>query len=283
MCKINPKIDIVFKKLFGVDKNKDLLKSLINSVLPVNEQLTEITLKNPYNYPDYVKGKLSILDIKATDEKKRHYNVEMQIIGHDDYGKRTLYYWAKTYAEQLQESAKFVQLNKTIVISILDFSYFKQDNEYHRIIELLDKKTNQKYPELDYLALHFVELEKYQNDIYNIKSTLERWITFLNKAHEIKKNNIPKELLTPEIEKAVEELEVMHLDEKEREQYEGQQIFLMDEKARLDSAEKKGKIEGKIEAAEKGILAGLTDEIIKTITDLPLEQIKELRNKLTNR
>lgn len=32
MSKLNPKIDLVFKKIFGTDENKDLLKSLINSV-----------------------------------------------------------------------------------------------------------------------------------------------------------------------------------------------------------------------------------------------------------
>ncbi len=30
MAKVNPKIDLVFKKLFGVNENKDLLLSLIN-------------------------------------------------------------------------------------------------------------------------------------------------------------------------------------------------------------------------------------------------------------
>ena len=47
MCKINPKIDIAFKKLFGSDDNKDLLLSLINSVLPDTEQIKSIVLENP--------------------------------------------------------------------------------------------------------------------------------------------------------------------------------------------------------------------------------------------
>ena len=33
---VTPKIDIAFKKLFGVEENKDLLMSLINSI--VSEQ-----------------------------------------------------------------------------------------------------------------------------------------------------------------------------------------------------------------------------------------------------
>ncbi|MCP5054302.1 MAG: transposase, partial [bacterium] len=34
MCRINPRVDLVFKKLFGSEENKDLLKSLVNSILP---------------------------------------------------------------------------------------------------------------------------------------------------------------------------------------------------------------------------------------------------------
>lgn len=36
MSRVNPKIDLVFKKLFGSEENKDILLSLINAVLPDN-------------------------------------------------------------------------------------------------------------------------------------------------------------------------------------------------------------------------------------------------------
>ena len=40
MSKVNPKIDLVFKKLFGTEQNINLLKSLVNSILPKDEQVT---------------------------------------------------------------------------------------------------------------------------------------------------------------------------------------------------------------------------------------------------
>ena len=39
MCKINPKIDFAFKKLFGSEENKDLLISLINSIISEDEKI----------------------------------------------------------------------------------------------------------------------------------------------------------------------------------------------------------------------------------------------------
>ena len=49
MSLINPKVDIAFKKIFGVEENKDLLISLINSIVSNADQVSEVTLLNPYN------------------------------------------------------------------------------------------------------------------------------------------------------------------------------------------------------------------------------------------
>jgi predicted transposase/invertase (TIGR01784 family) len=293
MCRVNPKIDLVFKKLFGVDKNKDLLLSLINSMLTEEDKISTVTIKNPYNLPDYLDGKLSVLDIKAEDEKGRRYNIEMQIVGHDDYGLRTLFYLAKAFIEQIGASGKYQDLHKTIVINIVDFEFFeepvdenpndKKEKRYHREVGFRDIKTLEKYPQLDYFSVHFVELPKYNNDINKVKTTLERWITFLNKAGELKKDNLPKELDTDEIKKAVEELTIMYLDDNEKAYYERQQIFLMDEKARLESAkarleraENKGKLEKSLEIAKLLKQNGVETELIIKSTGLSKEQIEKL-------
>jgi len=296
MCKVNPKIDLVFKKLFGVDKNKDLLISFINSMLTEDEKITTVTLKNPYNLPDYLNGKLSILDIKAEDEKGRRYNIEMQMVGHDDYGLRTLFYLAKAFIEQIGTSGKYRDLNKTIVINIVDFEFFaepkdensaeKKEKRYHREVVFRDKKTLEKYPQMDYFSVHFVELPKYNDDTSKVKSTLERWITFLNKAGELNKDNLPEDLSTDEIKKAVEELTVMYLDETERAYYERQQLLLMDEHSRLESAERKGEEIGMKRKAKnttnKLIKKGMSNEEISEITDLTISEIEEIRNELKN-
>ena len=49
MSDINPRVDIAFKKIFGVEENKDLLISLINSIVGQEDQVSEVILLNPYN------------------------------------------------------------------------------------------------------------------------------------------------------------------------------------------------------------------------------------------
>ncbi len=310
MCKIDPKIDIAFKKLFGVEGNKDLLISLINSMLSAKDKVSDIVLKNPYNLPDYLSGKLSILDIKAEDKNGRRYNVEMQILGHDDYGLRTLFYLAKAFTEQIGNGGQYRSLNKTVAINIVDFDFFEEDKDestdksytedkkiqkkkkddkikiYHREIVLMDAKTHVRYPQLDYFSIHFVELPNYKAE--KPKTMLECWMTFLNKASEFNIDELSEELKTEEIIKAQQELTKMNFNEKEREHYDRQQILLMDEHARLETAKNKGKIEGKVEGkiegkieiAKKMINKGLDNETIAEFTDLELTLIEQIRQEL---
>ena len=79
MAQITPRVDIAFKKIFGVEENKDLLISLINSIVGFNDQVTDITLLNPYNAKNFKQDKLSILDIKAVGIDGKRFNIEIQI------------------------------------------------------------------------------------------------------------------------------------------------------------------------------------------------------------
>lgn len=77
MAKYNPQVDLIFKKIFGVEENKDLLISLINSIVSEEDQVQDVTLKNPYNHQNLLNDKLSILDIKAQGHNGKLYNIEI--------------------------------------------------------------------------------------------------------------------------------------------------------------------------------------------------------------
>ena len=49
MGHVNPRVDLAFKKIFGVEENKDLLISLINSIVSEDDQVADVTLLYPYN------------------------------------------------------------------------------------------------------------------------------------------------------------------------------------------------------------------------------------------
>ena len=243
----DPKNDLVFKKLFATEENKDLLLSLINAILPKNEQVLEIELKNPYQVSDYLTGKNSILDIKAQDENGIFYDIEVQIQHYDFFAKRMLFYWAKMFSKQLDKSphktknSAYKGLTKCIVISFMDFVYFKEDKEYSRCITLKDRKTDEMHQSLDYLDIYFIELPKFKEELTimnNLKTAQDKWLTFLKKGYD--ENGLPQYLDAddPLVAKAREQLRKMDFNFEEQEYYEAQQKMILDHNAVVEQLER---------------------------------------------
>jgi predicted transposase/invertase (TIGR01784 family) len=257
----------VFKKLFGSEENKEILKGLVNAVIEPEIPMKELTLKNPYNMADYVQGKNSILDIKCKDEKGRWFDVEMQIAEQKHYGQRALYYWSKVYTEQIQAGGDYMDLNPTIGIHLMDFEFF-EDKRYYRCYLLKDRDTNEKHSSLEYLFLHFIEMMKFKKEEDKLESKLDAWVYFFNQANEMQKK-MPSFLKKyPALVEAMIKLERIHMEPDERRMYENQEKLrmdareekmtkeenarLMEEKLRLaqEQGEIKGRMEGEIKAIE---------------------------------
>jgi predicted transposase/invertase (TIGR01784 family) len=279
MCRINPKVDFAFKKLFGSEENKDLLISFINSILPEDKQIKSVELKNPYNIANYKKGKMTILDIKAVDENGTWFDIEMQIAEQGYYDRRALYYWSKVYTDQIESGEYFETLRKTVSINILDFNYL-DEKDFHNSYGIYNRKSDKELS--DIFDMHFIELGKFDKDYKDIKTTLDRWTTFLNKAYEIDKDNIPPELaVDKEVRKAIETLDIMYLNKEERELYENDLKLLRVQKSEIKAAERKGIEEGLKKTARNLITKGLDVPFIIEITGLDENDILKLKNELT--
>ena len=283
MTVLNPRVDFAFKKLFGSEENKDILISLINSIVSKNNQVIDVTLLNPYNNKEHPSDKLSILDIKATDEKGRQYNIEMQITDQVYYNQRALYYWSRLYTSQLQEGDAFGDLKKTISINILNFDYFDEEPTYHNVFKVLHAESHKSY--FEDLELHFIELHKFDDETGPIQTTLDRWAKFLKKAHRYDKITFPAELrVEPAIEKAFLSLNTLSLDKDEREIYEARLKWLRDEDAALQKAHEKGIEQGIEQGIEHIAINMLRDneslDKISRFTGLSQEAIVKLKNKL---
>jgi predicted transposase/invertase (TIGR01784 family) len=292
--KISPRIDLAFKKIFGVEENKDLLISLINSIVSEADQVTDITLLNPYNPQNFRNDKLSILDIKAKGFDGKMFNIEIQISDEADYDKRALYYWAKLYTEQLKSSEDYSSLSKAIGIHILNFTSITENDRYHNIFHITEKDTGIRY--FKDLELHTIELKKFTSDkeelsdvLKKVKNSLDIWIAFLTRHDLFNKDALPSVVNTASFKKALSVLEVMNFTEDERDAYEGHLKWLMIEANTVRKAElrgiEKGREEGREEGreAEKRLIAlnllskGLDANSISEATGLAIEEILSLK------
>ena len=275
--RISPRIDIAFKKIFGVEENKDLLISLINSIVSQADQVSDVILLNPYNVQNFKTDKLSILDIKAKGIDGKQFNIEIQITDEADYDKRALYYWGKLYTEQLKTSEDYSKLNKTIGIHILNFTSISGTERYHHAFHLVDEATGLRY--FKDIELHTIELNKFAKNsdddlnslVAKIKDALDVWIAFLTRNDLLDPTNLPKVLDNPRLKKALTVLEVMNFTTVEREAYEEHLKWFRIEANTLKKAEAKGEARGRAEGKIEGIEIGEAKRNIEIAKEMLLE------------
>ena len=286
MLRISPRVDVAFKKIFGVEENKDLLISLINSIVSLEDQVSDITLLNPYNAQNFSRDKLSILDIKAQGIDGKRFNIEIQISDEADYDKRALYYWAKLYTEQLEVAEDYSALSKAIGIHILNFISIPEVDKYHNVFHITEKETGESY--FKDLELHTIELKKFSKNsneqlpdiIAKVKSSLDMWSAFLTRNDLLQPDNLPKGLDDNNLKKALTVLDVMNFSSLERDAYEDHLKWLRIEANTLKKAEakgvEKGRAEEKKEIAKLMLSDGDSPIKISKITGLSISEIKEM-------
>jgi predicted transposase/invertase (TIGR01784 family) len=263
MAKISPRVDIAFKKIFGVEENKDLLISLINSIVSEEDQVSDVTLLNPYNPKNFQNDKLSILDIKAKGVNGKLFNIEIQITDEADYDKRALYYWAKLYTEQLKNSEEYSTLSKAIGIHILNFLSIPEVKKYHNVFYITEKESGFRY--FKDLELHTIELKKFSensnaelNDLLKkVHTSLDIWVAFLTRHDLLNKDHLPSGLDNPALKKALDVLEVMNFLDEEREAYDSHLKWLRIEANTLKKYFNDGLAEGLAKGQAEGLAKGL--------------------------
>jgi predicted transposase/invertase (TIGR01784 family) len=272
-----PKSDVVFKMLFGDERNKDILIDFLKSILSLSEDEYEhITIADPHLKRERKKDKLGIVDVKLTSKSGKIIHIEIQVLEQDEIPERVTYYNAKMLAAQLKSGEEFDTLQKTISILITDFEIIEDRQKYHYTFELIDKTTGAKFTDL--IEIHTLELQKTPKETDN--TTKYDWLRFLKAESEEEFNMIADR--SPAIHKAV--VEIKRLSQSERAQliYEDREKAIHDHNSRLKSALKKGRAEAekeahmdKIELAKKLKKRGIPTEYILEDTGLSIEEIEE--------
>ena len=278
---LNPKIDFVFKKIFGSEEHPEILISFLNAVLKPKKPIVSVEIKNSDLEKEYIEDKFSRLDVKALTSNKEIINIEIQLKNEYNMIQRSLYYWSKLYEEQLSEGDRYDKLSRTVCINILDFKYLKNDR-FHNGYRLKEIETNEELTDLQ--EIHFIEIPKLKKfeSTEEIVDLLEGWVEFLRdpESEVIRK----LEMSNKEIREAKDELYRLSRNSKERELYYLREKSLRDEISALANAKEKGLkeglkqglFEGKLESA-RSFLDILDDDTIATKLNIDVDIIKKLR------
>jgi predicted transposase/invertase (TIGR01784 family) len=265
--------DIAFRKIFGNDNKKKSLISFLNAVidLPQNEQIVAVEITNPYQLGILSGGKSTIVDVKAKDEKGNVFIVEMQVAEFDYFHKRILYYTSQSYVAQIDEGLKYKKLKPVYFIGILAFEIGQNKNYFSRH-KVLDVETKEQV--IQDVEFNFIELPKFTKTIDQLETSIDQWTYFIKNAKNL--TVIPENVKDEGLQEAYVEADRRSWTKKELEDYMKATFKEQDEVGRIEFAEKKGIIKGKIEVAKQGKLLGLSITDLSKLTGLSEGEIDKL-------
>ncbi len=155
---MSPKIDFVFKLIFGDPKNKDILIPFLRDVAGIAEEdFEEIEYMNSELLKDFQEERKGILDVRVKNRYGEQINIEIQVVHTKFMTERSLFYLSKMFTSNIKVGDSYTKLRKCIAINIVDFKCIAQDKLYS-CYRFKDRDTGHELT--DKMEIYFLELPK---------------------------------------------------------------------------------------------------------------------------
>ena len=272
---LNPKVDLTFKKVFGEHPN--LVKSLLNALLPLPENMKIVSVEylTRENIPENPAKKLSIVDVRCTDNYGRGFIVEMQSVWNSEFFSRTLFNAASMYSKQLETGNPFEKLKEVYALALVNSEAFNYDNDEGYMQEFYITNKNHPDDRRRDLSLIFVELKKFKPADKGNRAIKDLWLKFLTEIDE-KTQKVDDALLdNPEISQA--------LNIVERSAYSDADIFVYNdyllEIKTQHNAMLNERNEGRVEGREKGRAEGRAEGLVEGVKQEKIAIARKMKSK----
>ena len=299
--------DWAMKRLLRNKANFEVLEGFLSELL--RRKIIIKSLNESESNKADKKNKSNRVDILVEADGRELVIIELQFYGQDDYFQRMLYGTSKSIAEHHQQGKPYSNIRKVYSVNIVHFDLGQGDDYvYHGTTVFLGLHTNselqlnEKQKQLYsansigdlYPEYYIIKVNKF-NDI--AKDTLDEWIYYF-KNNKIKDDfkaqgiDMARKILDYENLTAEEKLEHDRMLEefvnRESEmltaytdgEFKGRaEGFVEGEAIGIEKGEAIGRTEKEIEVVIKSDKAGLSPEIISTITGLSTEEIKRILEK----
>ena len=257
--------DLVFKLIFGSEKNIDILEDFLKAALRLpDEEYSHLIITNPYSTIDKIDDKTVILDVKVYTKSRHIINVEMQVANAPELRNRIVFYSAKSLTEQMNRGDDYT-LKKVVNILITDFVLIKENDVCHNIYHLHDQNTGSTFTEL--IEVNTLEIPKLKECD---ESPLTDWLRFLSTDKEEELKMLGKK--NEKIKKATNHLYELSQDEKTRMLYDAREKAKWDEQSRLKGT--------RLEIAKNFLKMGLTPQQVMTGTGLGMDDVEKIKLEL---
>ncbi len=287
---VNPFTDYGFKRLFGEEPNKDLLKDFLTELLREEQgEIKELTyLKNEHlgsTEPD----RRAVFDLYCTNERGERFIVELQKTKQNFFKDRTVYYSTFPIRDQAFKGSFWnFELKKVYTIAILDFVFDEdkdEPNKYRYDVKLSDIETHEVF--YDKLTFIYLAMPKFNKSIDELETRFDKWLYVIKNLPKL--DRIPDKLREQIFEKLFETAEIAKFSRNEFDAYEGSLKYYRDlnntlETAKAEAEQKgleKGREEEKREIAKNMLQMKLSTEIIQKVSGLSLSEIEIIKDSLS--
>lgn len=281
---INPFTDYGFKKLFGEEPNKDLLRDFLNELLKEEQgEIVELTYLKSEHLSSSELDRKAIFDLYCENEKGEKFIVELQKTKQNFFKDRSVYYSTFPIREQAKRADWNYELKAVYTVAILDFVFDEdkhQKDKYRYDVKLTDTETQKVF--YDKLTYIYLEMPKFSKSVEELETRFDKWLYVIRNLNRL--DRIPDKLKERVFEKLFEAAEIAKFTPEQVRSYEDSLKYYRDLKNSLDTAFEEGKEEGRIEGekqkqieiAKKSLALGIDPNTISSITGLSLDEISQL-------
>jgi predicted transposase/invertase (TIGR01784 family) len=277
---LDPKNDIVFKKIFG--EHPHLLKSFLNAVLPLADDalIESLEYLAPEQLPEIPSFKKTIVDVKCKDEKGQIFIVEMQMNWTDSFKQRLYFGASQASVKMLKSGENYSYVQPVYGLGLVNSIFHEDPDDWYHHYRLVKQHKNGGEDVIKYLQLIFIEIPKFPVKRRSEKKLQILWLRFLKEISRGEQEVSEDLLAVPEIKEALNIAKESAFTADELEFYDSYWDAMAIEKTIAADALAKGREEGSAQeklAIAKNLLAlGIDFAIIAKSTGLAIELVRDL-------
>ena len=177
---ISPYTDFGFKKLFGTEENKDLLRDFLSELISDKGRIVKLTYLTREQLGKNESARGVAFDIHCETNLGEKFIVEMQQTHQKYFKDRSVYYSSFPIQEQALQGEWYYELKPVYFVGILNFELDKNNENadyYHHEVKLMDTNTHRVF--YDKLTFIYLEMPKFKKSEKELKTKLDKWLYVL--------------------------------------------------------------------------------------------------------
>ena len=270
---IDPMIDVAFKQIFGQEKNKRLIKELLEHIFQF--EITELSFVNIEHIAEGVDNRNAYFDLQCHSDQIGDFIVEVQVKNQEHFAERALFYSTFPITAQAPKGPWDYNLKPVFFLGLLNFSLptksLKEEGWVHRYSLRNDHTGGLLTDKVSYV---FMEVGTFNKQLAECESFEERFLYYMK--------NLPIFVDKPDthneefFEELLEAAEYAGLSKDMKEFYDHRLKNLRDNQNADDYAKRMAIKEDRINIAKNLLAMGLTPEQASQATGLTVEEVKGL-------